>query len=286
MGDTDTEATMFTRSSLATLFAAFALSACQSPVGGGDIDIDNPGQEDPTPVIVTADGRELFAGDKVGGDTVLPPQDCLDYQAQIRLLNVEAQDGNGLLDRLVWNRAVKSALDNFQQPLTSVFSTPFQALGEARSLDFEVQQDGTLTASTTINVDGVDKVLTVILDPNDDFTAGSAQFLVDGVLRFELSGDFAATNVNVSIFDAAGVEQFDVSFVRNAANFTLVITNVQNANKFTIDLNGTNLLIERDLLGDGVLQEDFEFRVTVNVATFNGEFTAVVPVLGAVTLGF
>ena len=270
---------MFTRSTLTTIFAAFALSACQSPLGG-----DKPGQEEP--VIVTSDGRELFVGDKVAGNTVLPPEDCLDYRAQFRLLEVESTDDNGLLDRFVWNQAVDSAFENFQQPLETVFKAPFQAIGEARSLDFEVQADGTLIATATIEVDGVAKELKVVLDPNDDFSAGTAQFFIDEVLRFEVSGDFAATNVNISIFDEAGVEQFDVSFVRSGANFTVVFTNVQNANKFTVDLNGTNLLIERDLLGDGLFEENFEFRVTVDVTTFNGEFTAVVPVLGDVTLGF
>jgi hypothetical protein len=161
-----------------------------------------------------------------------------------------------------------------------------EAIDKARSLDFEVQADGTLLATATIEVDGVAKELRVILDPNDDFSAGVAQVFIDNVLRFEISGDFAATTINISILDEASVEQFDVSLLRNDANFTAVFTNVQNANKFTVDLNDTNLLIERDLLGDGLFEGNFEFRVLVDVTTFNGELTAVVPLLGEVALGF
>jgi hypothetical protein len=279
------EVAMFARKSLAALFAVFALSACETgPIGGNDG--GNDPIEEPTPVIITADGQELYAGDTVAANSVLPPADCLDYRAQFRLLQIEAQDGNGLLDRVVWNQAVDSAFNNFQQPLSAIFNSPFQALSAAQGLDFEVQADGTLIASATIDIDGVPVNLQVILDPNDDFTAGTAQFLLDGVLRFELSGDFAATNINISIFDQNGVEQFDVAFTRNGANFNVVFTNLTNGNVFTVDLNGTNLLIERDEAGDGVLDDTGEFRVTVDIATFNGEFTAVVPVLGDVTLGF
>lgn len=272
---------MFNRKSLAALFAVFALSACEgvSPIGGNE-------PNEPTPVIVTVDGQELFVGDRVAANTVLPPSDCLDYRAQFRLLQIEAQDGNGLLDRVVWNQAVDSAFENFQQPLATLFNAPFQALSAAQALSFEVQADGTLVATATIDIDGVPTELKVILDPNDDFSAGTAQFLLNNVLRFEITGDFAATNINISVFDEAGAEQFDVAFVRNGANFNVVFTNLVNANKFTVDLNGTNLLIERDKAGDGVLDDNGEFRVTVDIATFNGEFTAVVPVLGDVTLGF
>jgi hypothetical protein len=261
------------------LFAAAALSfaACQGATGG-----------DPTGNSGTLAPNGLEVGSTVNAIEVLPPSESLDYLVGARLAEIQSDAGGngGLLDRVVWDTAVNTAVSSFQEPLAGDLNIPLGALQGALGVGLEVQPDGSLEAEAEADINGEARNIRVALIPNADLSGGQAQIFVDEVLRLDISTDFAFTDVALTVFDEAGTAVKSAEFSRTGADFNLLVTDLQDQDKFALALAAQVLSIELDKDGDGFGNNNGEFQLNVNTAAFEGDFTLVVPILGGVKACF
>lgn len=256
---------------------ALGLAACQGGPSEGPGDPSNP---------LAPNGLEI--GATFQASEFLPPEESLDYLVEARLNEISAAAGGdgGLIDRVVWNSAVERSVEDFQVPLSGDLNVPLAALQEALSLDLAVQEDGSLEAEAEVDLNGEPVNLRVELTPNADLSGGQAQLFVNEVLRLDIVGDFAFTDVDLTIFDEAGAAVKSAAFSRAGADFSLLVTDLVDQDLFSLAFAANVLTIERDRGGDGFGNNNGEFQLNVNVTTFEGDFTLVVPLLGEVTACF
>jgi hypothetical protein len=236
--------------------------------------------EQSDPNVVNIDGQGYQPGDTVGISSILSTTDFMDYVVGDRLRNIERDTSDsGFLDRFAWNTSVDNSIELFQKPLNVNLVAPFQAFKTAFDKDFVVQPDGKLLADFSFDINDPQEEQSAValsaqidLDIDQDNETFVAQIVIDGVVRAEITGDFGFTQVNANVFDEAGLPNANIVFTRDGQNFTVVFTQLDDQDKFTLSLTDGVIFVEADKAGDGFNQDNGEFQLTVDTNNFSGQF--------------